>query len=170
MTWREQSGRDFSYSRTYTPASVGPGSYTLPGTQIPKEKPRQSKRNRELRETLPPPDLITPGPGAYNTAFREETKARPMTSMFKSKTVRKQSFHIPDTPAGAEYGHLTNWVKKHEVKSTPHHPARKKRSATTIPTCNYLDERGRLVYRPEPVHTAEDLGPGTSTEYECSEA
>ena len=164
MTWKQQSGRNFVLSDACTPPAVGPGSYTIPGTEVAPAKPRGPKRQFRPRQTLPPPDFITPGPGAYNTNTSDIKVGSHGSSVFMSKSARSASV-ASDTPSSADYGRLKTWGKSKSIHSSMHHPAcNRSRAPSAGATCNYLDENGRLVRVQEATRTEADIGPGTYTD------
>lgn len=160
MTWASASGRDFRFETCATPKNVGPGSYTIPGTVISPKRQREPKRAFEPRQTLPTPDILTPGPGYYDIDLYYKEKQRPQSSIFQSRSGRN-FIKTDNGPSSADHGQITPWGRSRPIYSTPHHPHREKRPPSYPDTCNYLDEKGRLIHKPELKHTSEDIGPGS---------
>lgn len=160
MTWRQSSGRDFKWQQSQTAPRVGPGSYNL--FQLQKEtipKRNRQKQHFQERECIPKPDLITPGPGMYDTNI--EYVQKPQSAVFKSRSHRDKVFRST-TPSPADYCQISGWIKPKNTSSNPHHPPRKIRSrAGPSELGNYLDIKGRLIHVDEITHTEVDIGPGT---------
>ena len=164
MTWKQQSGRNFVLSDASTPPSVGPGSYTIPGTELRATQPRGPKRKFRPRETLPPPDFITPGPGAYNSGEDSVRVGSHGSSVFMSKAARSPSAGFI-TPSSADYGEIRNWGKGKVRRAPANRPSRlQSRSPSANSTCNFLDESGRLIRVHDGTRTEADIGPGTYTD------
>lgn len=182
MTWAQASGRNFNLSQCSTPSRVSPCSYNVPRSELVKPTYKKDPKKFQPRVTYDTPDLITPGPGAYNCSndngFPSPPKlskgsvlghvnTRPQSSIFLSRSIR-DSYRIkgaPDQmfggfPSSADYGSLTEWGKKRSITSTPHHPRKLKKNYQKEQRCNYLDERGRFVYVKENNSTEADIGPG----------
>ena len=163
MTWAQSSGRHFSLAVHSTPAKVSPCSYDV--VRDPHlATPDRRRATFKPRETLPPPDFITPGPGSYGVGVINRPPPRPKSSFFASKTLRDSFFDISrsqNTPSCADYGQLDEWVKKNSVQRPCVRPPRYKRVYQHVQHCNYLDEKGRMVYVKEDVKGPNDIGPGS---------
>lgn len=180
MTWAQASGRNFDLSQCSTPSRVSPCSYNVPRSEYPKPVHKIDPKKFQPRVTYDTPDLITPGPGAYNDTINNgfppppklgkgsALSTRPQSSIFLSRSIR-DSYKIkgaPDQmfagfPSSADYGKLTEWGKKRAITSTPHHPRKLKKNYQKQQRCNYLDDRGRFVYVKENNNTEADIGPGS---------
>lgn len=167
MTWKQSSKRDFTFIKPQTSATVGPGSYNL----IKPIIPITNQKRLPLRKNIPQkadqflPSFITPGPGYYELDQGSIIQNRSQSACFKSRSIRFRNVSS-STPSSASYGTLKNWTKDQQTHiGYPHHLLKKSTHHETPKTCNFLDEKGRLIYIPEVNHKPEDIGPGTYYPY-----
>jgi hypothetical protein len=109
MTWKQAAPRRLTLVSTATPPRIGPGSYSLPAGAIPLAKYRNAPLFRQERVTLPPPDIVTPGPGAYTPS--EKNPSTP-NCFFRSGPTRTLFSFPPGSatyPSPADHGRLVNW-------------------------------------------------------------
>ncbi|OHT02602.1 hypothetical protein TRFO_07012 [Tritrichomonas foetus] len=165
MTWAQSSGRNFNFSQSSTPARVSPCSYTIESAPPAKPKKKRDNKSFRPRETLPPPDFITPGPGSYDDSKTFITStSRPESSFFLSRSIRNTYFSNSQgkaIPSSADHGRITEWGQRKPITQLPHHPKKYKREIKKEQTCNYLDDQGRMIYVKEEKHDPEDIGPGS---------
>ena len=161
MTWAQESTRKFDFAEQRTSKKVGPGSYDISKAYERKTKSAllQTFPSGE-RNAFPRPEIVTPGPGAYQIES-VSTKKRPMSSFFQSRVAR-EVYKVTNTVPGSDvYSQLTEWGKVKKGVPPPNRPKRHQRPAHVPETANYLDEKGRLVRRKERKRTEADIGPGT---------
>jgi hypothetical protein len=107
-------------------------------------------------------DLVTPGPGAYQLTEPSGALSN-VNSFFKSRSTRHtyaSALHSAELPSSADHGRLRDWVK-HRPWGSTHHPKRARHGPRVSKYANFLDERGRLVYRPDAPGGPEAVGPGS---------
>ena len=159
MTWKQGSFRKINFDTpTATTKRVGPGAYNI--SKSPKTPKRYPNSSLSLRDCLPRPDLVTPGPGAYNVE-QDFRKNKSKSSFFKSRSTREIYRVTNNGPSPAEYSTQPEWTAQQNRYAQVHHPRRKKYQPHFQENANYLDEHGRLVRRNAPKRTAADIGPGT---------
>ena len=168
MTWAQESTRKFDFAESRTSKRVGPGSYDISKAY---ERKTKSALLRTFpsgeRNAFPRPEIVTPGPGAYELEANS-SKKRPMSSFFQSR-VSRDVYKITSTVPGSDvYSQLTEWGKVKRGVAPPNRPKRHQRPPHVPETANYLDEKGRLVRRKERKRTEADIGPGTYSPQDTS--
>ena len=161
MTWAQASTRKFDFVDSRTSSKVGPGSYDITKAYERKTKSAllQTFPSGE-RNAFPRPEIVTPGPGAYNYDQESNVK-RPASSFFQSRSTRDVYKVTNNVPGADTYSQLTEWGKIKKGVPPPNRPKRRQRVPHVPETANYLDEKGRLVRRKERKRTEADIGPGT---------
>lgn len=159
MTWSQAAFRKISLESNTTPANVGPGSYNT-STNFSKIRTVRKQNVPQSRDFYNRPDLVTPGPGAYNIEV-QSNQYRPVSSFFKSR-VRRDVYAVDSTnPSPADYSRHTEWGKKQTIYAQMHHPRARKYQPHIPDNANYLDEQGRLIRKTALKRTEADIGPGT---------
>jgi hypothetical protein len=153
MTWAQAVGRTPEPPLSSTPPCVGPGSYAVPPASIPLVRRRDCSFYRDARVTIPPPSIVTPGPGAYSDPAPKPPRP---SYFFRGKTQRAPyavAREAASFPSPADHNRPLAWPCPHAEGPAPPPRPRPAQRPRLLP--------GGVVSREMPKGGPECVGPGS---------